>query len=81
MILAKFLSELCNTIIPPTTPASDRQLAVDFHLTVRPGLTVEECHRIEHDLATRVGQRMGTAKVNIHCEPAKRDRLAASPAQ
>lgn len=52
--------------------SSDRQLAVDFHLTVRPGLTVEECHRIEHELAARVGQRMGTAKVNIHCEPAKR---------
>ncbi len=51
--------------------ASDRQLSVDLHLTVRPGLPVEDCHRLEHDLAGLLGERLGSVKVNVHCEPAK----------
>ena len=58
--------------------ASDRQLAVDLHLTVAPGLAVESCHRIEHELTERMMARMGTVKVNVHCEPdRKTDRTAS----
>jgi divalent metal cation (Fe/Co/Zn/Cd) transporter len=49
--------------------SSDRQLAVDLHLIVEHGLPVEECHRIEHNLAAKLVARLGVAKVNVHCEP------------
>jgi cation diffusion facilitator family transporter len=51
--------------------ASDRQLSVDLHLTVTPGLPVEEVHRLEHELAEKLRARMGAVKVNVHCEPDK----------
>lgn len=58
--------------------ASDRQLAVDLHLTVTPGLAVESCHRIEHELTEQMMQRMGTVKVNVHCEPDRKTGRTAS---
>ena len=51
--------------------ASDKQLSVDLHLTVSPGLPVEQVHRLEHELAEKLRARMGAVTVNVHCEPAK----------
>jgi cation diffusion facilitator family transporter len=49
--------------------SSDRQLTIDLHLIVEHGLPVEECHRIEHELAAKLVTRLGAAKVSVHCEP------------
>ena len=43
---------------------------VDLHLTLAPGLPVEDSHRIEHELAARLDLRIWVAKINVHCEPA-----------
>jgi cation diffusion facilitator family transporter len=51
--------------------SSEKYLSVDLHLTVRPGLPVEDCHRLEHELAEKLRERMGAVKVNVHCEPEK----------
>jgi cation diffusion facilitator family transporter len=51
--------------------ASDRQLSVDLHLAVSPGLPVEQVHRLEHELAEKLRARMGAVTVNVHCEPAR----------
>ncbi|HOX05148.1 MAG TPA: cation-efflux pump [Planctomycetota bacterium] len=50
---------------------SEKHLSVDLHLTVRPGLPVEEVHRLEHELAGKLRERLGLVKVNVHCEPDK----------
>jgi divalent metal cation (Fe/Co/Zn/Cd) transporter len=57
--------------------SSDRELSVDLHLTVRDGLPVEQCHRIEHDLADALRKRMGAVAVNVHSEPASRQPAPA----
>jgi len=51
--------------------ASDKQLSVDLHLTVTPGLPVEQVHHLEHELAEKLRARMGAVTVNVHCEPDK----------
>ena len=50
---------------------SNRQIEVDFHITMKPGSTIEECHRIEHTLTDELIKKFGIIKVNVHCEPEK----------
>lgn len=53
--------------------SSDRQTAVDLHLNVVRGMPVEECHRIDHELAEILRGGIGAVKLNVHCEPAEAD--------
>ena len=60
------------------TSSFNHQTEVDFHLTMAPGSTVEECHRIEHELTGRLTQQFGSIRVNIHCEPEKKSNRVLS---
>jgi len=43
----------------------------DFHLTLDPGMSLAESHRLVHDLSREIIQRTGASDVNIHVEPAE----------
>jgi cation diffusion facilitator family transporter len=59
--------------------SSEMHSAVDLHLTLAPGLPVEDAHRIEHELAEKLILHIGVAKINVHCEPAGQEKSSPVP--
>jgi cation diffusion facilitator family transporter len=47
---------------------------VDLHLQFRQGTSLEDAHRIAHELQDRIGGRLAGADVLIHLEPEDRVR-------
>ena len=53
---------------------------IDFHLQVEKSMSIEESHRIIHDIADAIRQRFPGASVNIHVEPCAAESALAQDA-
>jgi cation diffusion facilitator family transporter len=47
-------------------------LHVDLHMGCRPGLSLEQCHDISHELKDEIERSVAGAKVLVHVEPSNR---------
>jgi len=58
---------------------------IDMHLVVPGGTTVEAAHRLSHEIADRIGERLSHSHTLVHIEPCKgvcpecEERCAVSP--